>query len=187
MRIFGAIDDLAEIAEADGRSVPVGHDHLPELGRVEELSGRLQRERRVRSDDVARGDVDVPRRQGRFDLVDADLAGRQRVRIHLCVDRVLLTAEYLDLRDTADLRDSLCDARFRPVIERICWNRGRSDHEVENRLVRRVDFGESRRCRHPERQQPRGGRDGRLSVDGGAVETAVQGELERDLRRSERD
>ena len=62
----------------------------------------------------------------------------------------------------------------------------RGEREVEDRLVGRVHLGEGRRRRHALRQQARGLRDGGLHVDGGAVEVAVEIELERDLRRAER-
>ena len=153
---------------------------------VHQLSARLQREHLMRADDRAGRDVDVPVPQRRFDLVDADLARRERMRIELRVHGVLLAAEHLHLRDAADLRDPLGDARFRVLVERPRRHRRRRDDQIEDRLIGRVDLGEDRRRGHALRQQARRLRDGALHVDGGAVEAPVQRELERDLRRAER-
>ena len=140
----------------------------------------------MRADDVAGRHVDVPVAQRRLDLVDADLARRQRVRIELRVHGVLLAAEHLHLRDAADLRDALRDARLRVLVERPRRQRRRRDDEVENRLIGRVDLRERRRRRHALRQQAARLRDRALHVHRRAVEAAVQLELERDLRRAER-
>ena len=56
--------------------------------------------------------------QRRLDFVDADLARGERVRIELRVHGVLLAAEHLHLRDAADHRDALRDARFGVLVER---------------------------------------------------------------------
>jgi hypothetical protein len=103
MRVFGAVDYVAELAQPDGRSVPVRDHHVPEFGGVHELPGCLQRERAMRSDDIAGRHVDVPGAQRVLDLVDADLARGERMRIKLHVDGVLLAAEHLHLGDAADL------------------------------------------------------------------------------------
>ena len=132
------------------------------------------------------GQVDVPVPERVLDFVDADLAGGERVRIHLHVHGVLLRAEHLHLRDAADLRDPLRDARFGVLVQRPRRERRRGDDEIEDRLIGGVDLGEGRRRRHALRQQARGLGDGGLHVDGGAVEAAVQIELQRDLRRAER-
>ena len=132
------------------------------------------------------GVFDVPVAQRRLDFVDADLPRRQRMRIELRVHGILLAAEHLHLRDAADHRDALSDARFRALVQRPRRHRRRRDDEVENRLVGRVHLREGRRRRHALRQQTRRLRDRRLHVHGRAVEAAVQVELERDLRRPER-
>ena len=172
--------------EPHRRVVAVRDDLVPVLVGVHELSARLQREHLMRADDRAGRHVDVPVPKRRFDLVDADLAGGERVRIELRVHGVLLTAEHLHLRDAGDLRDPLRDARFGVLVERPGRQRRRRDDEIEDRLIGRVDLGEDRRRRHALREQPRRLRDRALHVDRGAVEAPVERELERDLRRAER-
>jgi hypothetical protein len=181
-----AVHDVAEFRQPDRRAVAVGDDHVAVFGRVHQLSGRLERERLVRSDDGAGRRVDVPGAQRGLDLVDADLPRRERVRIELRMDGVFLAAEHLHLRDAADHRDALSDARFRVLVQRPGRHRRRRDDEVEHRLVGRVDLGEGRRRRHALGEQTRGLRDRRLHVHGGAVEAAIQVELERDLGGPER-
>src|SRR5580765_4667470 len=110
--VLDAVFDRAELAEADRRPVAIGHDHVLVFRGRHQLAGRLQRERLVRTDDRSGRRVDVPRAQRRLDLVDANLPRRERMRIELGVDRELLAAEHLYLRDAADHRDTLRDARF---------------------------------------------------------------------------
>ncbi len=184
--VLDAVDDVAQLAQPHRRAVAVGDDHVLVLVGGHQLTGGLQREGLVRSDDRAGRHVDVPVAQRRFDFVDADLPRRERVRIELRVHGVFLAAEHLHLRDAADHRDALGDARLGVLVERPRRNRGRGDDEIENRLIGRVHLREGRRRRHALRQQARRLRDRALHVDGGAVEAAVQVELERDLRRAER-
>src|SRR4029079_12692612 len=105
--ILGAVDDRAEILKADRRAVAVRNGHPLELFGVHQLSGGLQGVRLERSDDVSGRHVDVPRAKSGLDFVDADLTRGQGVRVELRVNRVLLRAEDLNLRDAADLRNAL--------------------------------------------------------------------------------
>ena len=82
--------------------------------------------------------------------------------------------KHRDLRDAGDHRDPLRDARLGVLVQRVQRQLLRGEREVQDRLVRRVHLGERRRRRHALRQQTRGLRDGRLNVNGGAVEIAVR-------------
>src|SRR5690606_9186048 len=62
----------------------------------------------------------------------------------------------------------------------------RSQRDVEDRLVGRIDLLVGGRARHLGRQQRRGGGDGRLHVLRRSVDVAVEVEKERDLRAAER-
>ena len=66
----------------------------------------------------AGGQVDVPVLQRGLDFVDADLVGGQQMRVHLHVHGVFLRAQHLHLRDAADHRDALGDARLGVFIQR---------------------------------------------------------------------
>jgi hypothetical protein len=184
--ILDAVHDRAKLAEPDRCAVAVRHHHVLVLIGVHQLAGRLQREGLVRSDDRAGRRVDVPGAERRLDFVDADLPRRERVRIQLRMDGVLLAAQHLDLRDAADHRDTLRDARFGVLVERPRRHGGGRDDKIENGLVGGIHFGEGGRRWHALRQQARRLGDCRLHVHGGAVETPVQVELERDLRGAER-
>jgi hypothetical protein len=102
------------------------------------------------------------------------------------VNGVLLTAEHLDLGHAAHHRDSLSDPGLCVLVERPGRHRRRGDDQIQDRLIRRIDLREGWRRRHPLRQQSSGLRDRRLDVDRGAIEVAIEVELERHLRRPER-
>ena len=75
--------------------------------RVVQLPGGLHREHAVLAVQRAGGQVDVRLRHRLLDLVDADAARGERVRVDLHAHRVLLLAEHLHLRHAADRRDAL--------------------------------------------------------------------------------
>jgi hypothetical protein len=108
------------------------------------------------------------------------------MRIHLDMNRIFLGAEHLYLRHAADLGYALGDPCFGVFIERVEGQRRRSQRQVEDRLIRRVDLRESRRRRHPLRQQTPGLCDGSLHIHSGAIQVATQIEFERNLRGTER-
>ncbi len=151
--VLHAVDDGAEFIQPHGRAVAIGHHHGPVLLGAEQLAAGLQREGALRSDDEPGRQVDVPVLQRGLDFVDADLARRQRVRVHLHVHGVFLRAQHLHLRHAGDHGDALRDARFGVLVERPQGQRGRSEREVENRLVGRIDLGEGGRRRHALREQ----------------------------------
>ena len=134
----------------------------------------------------AGGQVDVPVRQRGLDFVDADLARRQRVRIHLHVHGVLLAPSTCTCATplTIEMRCAMRVSAYSSSVH--SGSVVRREDEIENRLVGRVHLGERRRRRHALRQQARGLRDGGLHVHRGAVEAAVEVELERDLGRAQR-
>ena len=67
------------------------------------------------------------------DLVDADAARGQRVRIDLHAHRVLLLAEHLHLRDAVDRRDALREIGLGVLVDRRERQRRRGEREEEHR------------------------------------------------------
>ena len=108
------------------------------------------------------------------------------MRVHLHVDGVLLRAQHLHLRHAGDHRNALGDAGFGVLVEGPEGQRGRSEGDIENRLVGGIDLGEGGRRGHALGQQAGGLGDGGLHVHGGAIELAGEIEFEGDLGVAER-
>ena len=102
-----AVDDLAEISEADGGAVAVGDDDAAEGLGVAQLAGGLERDGLVAAVEGAGGEVDVAGGEGGADLVDTDATGGEGARIEKDADGVFLGAGDLDLGDAVDAGDAL--------------------------------------------------------------------------------
>ena len=135
----------------------------------------------MRSEQLARRQVDVPVLQRLIDLVDADLLRPQLVGIHLHAHRVLLRAVHLHLRHAADHRDARREDRLRVVVQHRHREAARRQAQLHDVLIGRVLLAERRRIRHARRQQRHDGRQGGLHVDDGAVHRAREVELQRDV------
>jgi hypothetical protein len=123
--------------------------------RVGELAGRLQREAAVAVLQRAGREIDIGRAHRLGHFVDADTAAGQLLGVELDADGVLLRAEDLHLRHTADHRDALRDQRFAVLVERVERQRCRGEADVLNRLIGRIDLAEGGRARHVRRHERR--------------------------------
>src|SRR5581483_575365 len=184
--VLDAVDDATEVLQPYRRAVPVGDDHRAVLVRGGELAGRLDRVRLLRPEEHPGRQVDVGRLDGLRDLVDAEAAARDRVRVELDAHRVLLRAEHLHLRDAAHHGDALRHHRLAVLVDLPHRERRRRERDVEDRLVGRIDLPVDRRRRHAGREERRGLRDRRLHVLRGGVDVAVELELEGHLSAAER-
>ena len=66
--VLHAVDDVAELFQADRRAIAIGDDQRPVLRGAHQLAGGLQGECALRSDDAAGGQVDVPAPTARSEL-----------------------------------------------------------------------------------------------------------------------
>ncbi len=115
--VLDAVDHVAKLVQSHRRAIAVRDNQGPVLRRAHQLTGGLQSEGALGSDDAAGRQVDVPARKRGLDFIDTDLPRGKQVRIHLHVNRVLLRAEHLHLGDPADHRNALCDARFCVLVQ----------------------------------------------------------------------
>ncbi len=104
------------------------------------------------------------------------------MRVDINAYRELPWPTDVDLGHAAHHRDALANERLRVLVDL-----GKGQHlglevQEQNGLIRRIDFLVRRRCRHVRRQLARGFRDCRLHILGGRVDTAVEVELQRDIR-----
>ena len=88
------------------------------------------------------------RLDGALHFVDADVAGGQRIGIHLHAHGVLLRAEDLHARDAADHGDALRQQRVGILVDRVHRQRRRIEREIKDRLLGRIHLLIRRRARH---------------------------------------
>ena len=116
--------------------------------------------------------------------VDADLACRQRVGIGLDAHGEFGAAEDADLRHAFQRGDLPRQQGLGIFVHRGRLQRVRAHGEEQDRQVRRVHFAEGRLLRQRLGQIVARGADRRLHVLGGAVQAAVQAELQIDAGRA---
>ncbi len=111
-------------------------------------------------------------------------ARRQFARIEIDPDGVFLRAEHVHLRDAVDHRQPLRDRLLRVLVDHRQRQRGRSQHEQDDRLIAGIRLLVRRRRRHLRRQRARRAPDHGLHVLRGGVDVAAQIELQRDVGRA---
>ena len=131
------IDHPADVLQLDRRAVAVGHDHIAELRRVEQLVVGVERVFGARAFEIALGRVDGRVRQRRRHLAEADAALGQRLRVHLDMHRRLLLAGDDDLPDPADRRELLGQHHVGVLVDLIERHRPRMDRVDQHRRLRR--------------------------------------------------
>jgi hypothetical protein len=120
--------------------------------------------------------------QSRAHVLKADAVFEHRLRIELDADRGQRRAADDDLADAADLRELLLKDVAGGVIHLALRQRLRRHRQNEDRRVGRIDLAIGRIGLQARRQIGAGGDDGGLHVARGAVDVAVEIELQRDAR-----
>ncbi len=183
--VLHVVEHLAEVAEADRRAVAIGDDHLAESRRVLQLAVRLDRVRRV-------GPQRTP--VGRFTFCAVIARSRPR-RCRSCGRRARVGSSWmrtayfcapntLTCATPDDHRDALRHHRLAVLVELRQRHQRRAERVVQDRLVRRVHLLVRRR-NDARRQVAQRLGDLRLHVLRGAVDVALERELDRDRRRPE--
>src|ERR1039458_6953580 len=95
--VLHTVNHPAEIVQADRGTVPIGHDHWPELQSIHALPVGQNRERMVLSVECACGKGGIPRLQRCADFVDPYLAGSQSAWIELRPHCIFLRSIHLYL------------------------------------------------------------------------------------------
>ena len=70
--VFDAVDYVCDLLQTYRRTIAIGHDQRPKLGRVHELPIRLQRQVRVFAVERTGGRIGISVRDRRRDLIDPD-------------------------------------------------------------------------------------------------------------------
>ena len=182
--VFHTVNDIPQLFETNRRSAAVHHNKFSEIRGIRQLAVRAQRQRPVRSIHRPGRHVHVPVAQCSFNLVHTNLLGCQFLRIEVHAHRVLLRSLHLNLRDSRNGRNPLCDCGFCVFVQ--CPRRHgiRFQREEKDGLVGWIHFTESRRRRHAGGQQTCSLRNSSLDVKSGSIEVTAEIELKRDLSRA---
>jgi hypothetical protein len=180
--VLDAVVDVRHLVEPHRVAVAVGDDHGAVRGGAHQLAAGLHDVGLVRAVNGSGRQVDVVVRDRRRELVEPDAMRRQLVGVGVDPHRVLRGAEHVDLRHAADHRDALRDRALGVLVDGRHRQRGRTEHQEEDRLIVRVHLLVRRRRRHLRRQLARRLRDHRVDVLRRGVDVAAQVELQRDVR-----
>ena len=146
------INGAADVPDAYGRPIAVGHDHIRERSGIEQLIVGIERHRLVLTFEIALGLFEGRRRQRVANIFEADAAGCERGRIDLRMHRILLLAGDVDLRHPGNLRDPLRHDRVGVVVDPVERKRIGRNGIDQDRTVGRVGFPVGRRVRQIFRQ-----------------------------------
>ena len=135
-----------------------------------------------RAVDVALRAVDGCDRNLAADIFQRQAFGDQFCRIDLDADRRLLLTPDHYLRHAGNLADLLRELRVDGITDRGQRQRLGCRRQQQDRRIRRIDLAIGRRRGKIFRQLAAGGIDGALHIVGGAIDTAVEVELDRDRR-----
>jgi hypothetical protein len=180
--VLDTVEHARDLGEADRRTVLVGDHERPELRGALELIVGDERVVEARTVEVARGQVDVGRRDDAPQVLEREPALRERARVGLHAHGRALPTTDRDETDARHLREALRDHGVGAVVDVAQRERGGRDRDREDGRVGRVGLA-VRGWRGERRRKERRGRvDRGLHVLLGRVDVAREIELERDLR-----
>ena len=178
--VFRSRHRLADVADPQRAAVAVGNDDVvPVLG-VQHLVVGVDRVGAFLAVDVALGTIDRGDRDLVADILEREALGHQFRRIDLDADRRLLLAANRDLRHAGNLTDLLGELGVDGIAD--CGQRQGIGcrRQQQDRRIRRIDLSVGRRGRKVFRQLAAGAVDAGQHVIGGAVDVAVEVELDGD-------
>ena len=180
--VLHAVEDVAQFLQAHRHAVAPRHYHGTVRRRVHQLPARLHRKRLLGAVKLPGRQIHVALLDRVLNVVDAQVARRQRIRIEIHPHRVLLAAIHDHARNAAHHRDALRKHRLGVFVHGVEGQRLGGERKVQHRLLGRIRLLIGGRPRHVGRQASARLRDGRLDVLGGRVDVALQSELHGDVR-----
>ena len=151
--VLGAVDDIADIAEPDRRTVLVGDNQRFVVARIPDLVVGVDGVGAHRAVEIALGRVDIGIAKRGAQVVDIKPIRRELADIGADPHRRPLAAADADKPDAGKLRDLLRQAGVDEVLHLRQRHRLRRQPQGQDRCVGRVYFGVDRRRRQVGRQQ----------------------------------
>ena len=115
--VFRPVDRAADVADAHRRAVAVGDDQIGVIVGLEQLIVGVERVGLARAVERAFRQIDIRLAEHAADVLEADAARGQRLRIDLDADGRLLLAADADEADAGYLRDLLQQNVFRIGVD----------------------------------------------------------------------
>src|SRR6185369_8434807 len=128
-RVLDAVVDAGYFFQSDRVAIAIRHDDRAVLLGRHQLAAGLHDVVALRAVERAGRAIDVGPVDRARHFVDADLPRRQLRRIQIDAQRVLLRAEYVDLRDAGDHGQALRQHRFGVAIDLRQWQRVRRQRQ----------------------------------------------------------
>jgi len=184
--VFWAPCSTLDVAQEHRRTVLVGHhDILIGLGILQLVVG-IDGVGLHRAVEAAFGRVGIVVGDGGAQIVDVQAQRRQPLQIGLNAHGRTLAAGNADQTDARQLRNFLCDACVRQVLDRGDGEAGGRYRQGDHGGVRGIDLGIDRRSRQQIGQKTVGGVDRRLHFLLGDIQRKAEIELQGDDRRAGR-
>ena len=183
--VFRSGDGAADVANPQRPAIAIGDDDVVPVLRIQQLVVGVDGIGPLVAVDIALGAVDGRHRDLAADVFQRQSLGHQLGGIDLDPHRGFLLPADDDLRHAGDLADLLGELGVDRVAHRGQRQRVRGRRQQQDRGIRRVDLAVGRRRGEVLGQLAAGGVDGALHIVGGAVDVAVEIELDRDRCRSE--
>ncbi len=185
-QILHRIVDFGDVGQAHRRAIAIGHDEVAILAGGARLVVGVDLVAVLADIDRAFRAVGVGRGEGGTDILQADPVFEEGARVDLDPDGRQRRAADLHLADAGDLRQFLLHHRRGGIVELALRQGGGGQRQDEDRRVGGIDLAIGRVAAKRGRQVGMRRVDRRLNVAGGAVDIAVEAELQRDLGRADR-
>ena len=177
--VLDAVHDASNRLEMNRRAVAVGdHDLAVLLGLGHGARGR---ERHALLGSVESADRRIGVRLGNdgANVLERDVARSRGDGIDLDAYGEFLRAVDQYLRDAGKLRDLLGERDLTVFVDDRQRKSGRIQADIQNRKIARVYLPKARRNGHFDRKLASSNRERRLNVEGGAIDVAIEIELNR--------
>jgi hypothetical protein len=178
--VLDAVDDVADVAEPHGIGVAIGDHQVFVVGGLAGLVVGIDLDMRGVAFDRALGAVGVGRRQRRAHVLEPDAVFEELQRVELDAHGRQRRAADDDLADAVELRQALLQDIARGVVETALAQRVRRQGQDQHRRVGGVQLAIGRVAFQRGRQVGARRVYRGLHVARGAVDVAVEVELERD-------
>ncbi len=184
--VLHAVDHLRHVAQAHRSAVAPGDDEVRVVGGPPRRRRRVDLHAAAVTLDGALGPVGIGRLDGGAHVLRADAVAVQRERQQLHAHRGQRAASDLHVAHALHLRDALADHVGDGVVDLARGARPGGEREDDDRRIRRVDLAVGGVAAQGGGQVRPRGVDGGLHFARGAVDLAVQVELQADARRTAR-
>ncbi len=181
VQVFRPVGHGGDVRQAHRGAIARGDDEAGIVGGLERLVVGVDLQLAVAVAEIPLGLVGIGRRNGGPNILRRDAVGGKRPRIIVDAHGRRRAAAQRNVADAIDLRQFLLQDVRRRVVDLGVGHGLGLQVQHDDRRIRRVDLAVGRIGAQGRRQVGARRGNGRLDVAGGAVDVAVQAELQRDI------